>query len=85
MIYSFIERSLSLLSRLLKYEASRHSRKASHFYQKGGHHQRKEQRAIENMVKYGKQYRGSLYAKADTAERHADKANALAGKLGKVL
>lgn len=85
MIPTTIERAIKVLAKLLSYEASRHAKQASHNYQKGGHHLRREQDAIDNMVKAGKQYRASLYAKADVHERHADKANALASKLGGLL
>lgn len=85
MILTTIERAIKVLAKLLSYEASRHMRTANHAYAKRRNHALSEDKAVAEMRKAGSAYRTSLSQKADVHERHADKANALASKLGGLL
>lgn len=85
MILSTIERVVKVLAKLLSFEASRHAKQCNHLKSKRINHAKAELLAIHNMKKAGADYRSSLYNKADIHERHADKANALASKLGGLL
>lgn len=85
MILTTIERAIKVLAKLLSYEASRHAKQCNHLHLKSKDHGEREDKAVREMRKAGTAYRQSLNTKADVHERHADKANALASKLGGLL
>ena len=85
MILSTIERVVKVLAKLLSFEASRHAKQCNHLENKAYNHGVAEDKAVNNMRAAGAAYRCSLQTKADIHERHADKANALASKLGGLL
>lgn len=85
MILSTIERVVKVLAKMLSFEASRHAKQCNHLIAKAKNHGIAERKAIANMQAAGDNYRTSLSQKADIHERHADKANALASKLGGLL
>lgn len=84
-ILSVVERAFVVLVRLLSHEASKNRKRADHLDQKRNNHYSAEWKAIENMRRHGKVYRDSLLNKADVHERIADRASALAGKIGRLL
>ena len=85
MILTTIERVVKVLAKLLSYEASRHAKQCNHLHVKRKNHGDAEDKAVLEMRKTGTAYRQSLCTKADVHERHADKANAMASKLGGLL
>lgn len=84
-ILSAVEKAFAVLVKLLSYEASKNRKRANHLDQKRNNHSEAEWKAIENMRRHGNIYRNSLLNKADIHERHADRASALASKIGGII
>lgn len=80
-----IEKIIAALVRLLSYEASKKAKRAIHIQRKAHANREAEKKAVANMQQAGALYRSSLYAQSDINERHADRASALASKIGSIL
>jgi len=81
-ITNLVLKAFAGLVALLNLEASKHGKAGAKKERKAADQKRNEHVAVANMRRAGLAYRAELYADADKHQRVADRASALASKIG---